>query len=419
MWRGPSEGVGSGGLQPRGWDAWGWGQNRGRGQRAVSWVSPLPCSNVGRAGLPWWGSQTATHPRPPELSAGNHSCLGAGWRRQPQPSWCGRVSRGQAPQSSWESRRGGQCWRHRARTTPEARWQDASQGREQATESTTSPPGLPRRGFEARRGSHALKGQAEVSTTSLANAAQLQRNKVQLAHRRCHQCHHEGPWSPLDSLETPAPTTPPKIPVTEPISCAESAPAFWGVISRAGTSRTLNSQESAAIMLLSTQFSPVAQLCPILFDPVDCSTLGLPVHHQLRVYSNSCPLSRDAIQPSHPLSSPSPPTFNLSQYQGFFKWVLRIRWPKYWSFSFSISPSDEYSGQISFRMDWLGLLSVQGTLKNLLQHYSLKHQSSGFTSFMVHLSHPYMSTGKTIALIDGPLLEKQCLCFLIHCLGLS
>ena len=79
----------------------------------------------------------------------------------------------------------------------------------------------------------------------------------------------------------------------------------------------------------------------------------------------------DAIQPSHPLLSSSPPAFNLSQLQGLFQWG-HIRWPKYWSFSFSISPSNEYSGLISFRMDWLGLLAVQGTLKSLLQHQ--KHQ---------------------------------------------
>ena len=87
--------------------------------------------------------------------------------------------------------------------------------------------------------------------------------------------------------------------------------------------------------------------------------------------------------------------------------VLRIRWPKYRSFSFSISSSSEYSGLISFRMDWSDLLAVQGTLKSLLQHYNLKAsilQHSAF--FMVQLSHPYMTTRKTIALTDGPLLAK-------------
>ena len=98
------------------------------------------------------------------------------------------------------------------------------------------------------------------------------------------------------------------------------------------------------------------------------------------------------MQPSHPLSSPSPPAFNLSQRQGLSnESVLQIRWPKYWSFSFSISPSNEYSGLISFRMDWLDVLAVQGTLKSLLQHHSSKAsilQRSAF--FIVQLSHPYM-----------------------------
>ena len=91
------------------------------------------------------------------------------------------------------------------------------------------------------------------------------------------------------------------------------------------------------------------------------------------VYSNSCHWISDAIQPCHPLSSPSPPAFNLSQQWGFSnEWVLCIRWPKYWSFTFSISPSNKYSGLISFRMDWLDLLAVQRTRKSLLQYHSSK-----------------------------------------------
>ena len=101
--------------------------------------------------------------------------------------------------------------------------------------------------------------------------------------------------------------------------------------------------------------------------------------------------------------------------------VLRIRWPKYWSFNISISPSNEYSGLISFRMDWLDLLTVQGTLKSLLQHYSSKASvlwHSGF--FMVQLSHPYMTTGKTIALTRRTFVGKVThLCFFICCLGWS
>ena len=128
---------------------------------------------------------------------------------------------------------------------------------------------------------------------------------------------------------------------------------------------------------------------------------GFPVHHQLLEFTqtNVHPVG-DAIQPSHPLSSHFPPAFNLSQHQGFSnESVLHIRWPKFWSFSFSISPSHEYSGLISFRMDWLDLLEVQGTFKSLLQHHSSKasiFRCSAF--FMVQFSHPYMTTGKTIAL---------------------
>ena len=107
----------------------------------------------------------------------------------------------------------------------------------------------------------------------------------------------------------------------------------------------------------------------------------------------------DAIQPSHPLSTPSPPAFNLSGTRIFSnESVLCLRWPKDWSFSFNISPSKEYSGLISFRMDWLDLLAVQGTLKSL-QHHSSKASilwRSAF--FIVQLSHPYMTTGKTITL---------------------
>ena len=116
------------------------------------------------------------------------------------------------------------------------------------------------------------------------------------------------------------------------------------------------------------QFRSVAQSCPTLCDPTLCSTPGLPVYHQLLEFTQThLHWVSDAIQPSHPLLSPSPPAFNLSQHQGFSnESALRIRWPKHWSFSFNISPSNEHSGLISFRMDWLDLLAVQGTLKSLL-----------------------------------------------------
>ena len=116
------------------------------------------------------------------------------------------------------------------------------------------------------------------------------------------------------------------------------------------------------------RFSSVVQACPTLCDSMDCSTPGLPVHHQLPEFPQThVHWVGDAIQPSHPLSATSSPTFNPSQHHVFsYELVLCIRWPKYWSFSFSISPSSEYSGLISFKMDWLDLLADQGRLKNLL-----------------------------------------------------
>ena len=112
-----------------------------------------------------------------------------------------------------------------------------------------------------------------------------------------------------------------------------------------------------------------------------------------------------SIQPSHSLSSLSPLAFNLSQHQGLS--VLCIMWPKYWSFSFSFSPSNEYSGLISFRMDWLDLLAVQGTLKNLLQGHSSKASILRCLAFfIVQLSHPYTTTGKTIALTRRTFVDK-------------
>ena len=120
------------------------------------------------------------------------------------------------------------------------------------------------------------------------------------------------------------------------------------------------------------QFSSAAQSCPTLYDPMNRSTPGLPVHHQLPESTQTHEHRvGDAIQPSHPLSSPSPPALSLSQYQGLSnESALRIRWPKYWSFSFNISLSNEHPGLISFRMDRLDLLAVQGTLKSLLQYHS-------------------------------------------------
>ena len=138
------------------------------------------------------------------------------------------------------------------------------------------------------------------------------------------------------------------------------------------------------------QFSSVTQSCLTLCDSMNRSTPGLPVHHQLLEFTQThVHWVSDAIQPSHCLSSPSPPAPNSSQHQRLFQWVSSShKVANYWSFSFSISPSKEYPGLISFRMDWLDLLAVQGTLKSLLQHHSSKAsilQCSAF--FTVQLSH--------------------------------
>ena len=132
------------------------------------------------------------------------------------------------------------------------------------------------------------------------------------------------------------------------------------------------------------------QSCLTLCDHMDCGTPGLPVLHQLLEFTQThVHWVGNAIQPSHPLSSPFPPIFpSIRVFSN--ESVLHIRWPKYWSFSFRISPSNEYSGLISFRMDWLDLLAVQETLKSLLQHHSSKASILWCSAFfIVQLSHPY------------------------------
>ena len=126
--------------------------------------------------------------------------------------------------------------------------------------------------------------------------------------------------------------------------------------------------------LFYTSVASVAQLCPTLCDPVDCSVPDFPVHHHLLEHVQThVHRVGDAIQPSHPLSTPSPPASIFRSIRIFSsESVLCIRWPKYWSFILSISPSNEYSGLISFRIDWFDLLAVQGSLKSLLQHHSSK-----------------------------------------------
>ena len=157
---------------------------------------------------------------------------------------------------------------------------------------------------------------------------------------------------------------------------------------------------------------------------MDCSTPSSSVLHCLPELAQiHVPWVGDAVQPSHLLPAwllllstfPSIQVFSSES-------VLHIRWPKYWSFSISISPSNEYSGLISFRIDWFDFLAVQETLESLLRPHSSKAsilQCSAF--FMVQLSHLYMATGKTIALMElyGPLLAKSYLCFWTRCLGLS
>ena len=135
---------------------------------------------------------------------------------------------------------------------------------------------------------------------------------------------------------------------------------------------------------ISVQFNSVAQSCTTLCNPMNHSTPGFPVHHQL-LESTQTHVHRlgDALQPSYSLPSPVPPALNLSSIRVFSnESALRIRWPKYWSFSFSISRSNENPGLISFRMDWLDLLAVQGTLKSLLQQH-MQYILYKFFSIMV------------------------------------
>ena len=158
-----------------------------------------------------------------------------------------------------------------------------------------------------------------------------------------------------------------------------------------------------------TKFSSVAQSCLALCDPTDFSTPGFPVHHQflklaqIHVHQVSDTSNHLILcRPQRLLPSIFPSIRGFSNES-----VLCIRWPKYWSFSFSISPSNEYSGLISFRIDWLDLFAVQGTLKSLLQYHSSKaslFRCSAF--FTVQLSHPYMTTGKTTALTRWTFVGK-------------
>ena len=153
----------------------------------------------------------------------------------------------------------------------------------------------------------------------------------------------------------------------------------------------------------SVQFSSVAQSCPTLCDPMNRSTPGLPVHH-LRLTSIESVMPSSHLILCRPLLLPPIP---LSIRVFSNESTLRMRWPKYWSFSFSIIPSKEIPGLISFRMDWLDLLAVQGTLKSPLQHHSSNASILRHSAFLtVQLSHPYMTTGKTIVLTRRTLVGK-------------
>ena len=157
------------------------------------------------------------------------------------------------------------------------------------------------------------------------------------------------------------------------------------------------------------QFSSVSQWCPTLWDPMDCIMPSISVHPNtrslLKLMSIDSVMPFNHVIPWSPLILPSSifPSIRVFSNES----ILHIRWPKYWSFSFSISPSNEYSGLISFRIDWLHLLAVQGTPKSLLKHRSSKLSILwGSTCFMVQLSHPYMTTGKTIALTIQTFVNK-------------
>ena len=148
------------------------------------------------------------------------------------------------------------------------------------------------------------------------------------------------------------------------------------------------------------QFSSV-QSCPTLCDLVNCSTPGLPVHRQLPEFTQTLTSIESVMPSSHLilcrllfLLTPIPLSIRVFSSES----TLCMRWPKYWSFSFSISPSSEHPGLISFRMDWLDLLTVQGTLKSILHHSSKASVLQYSAFFTVQLSHPCMTTGKTIAL---------------------
>ena len=155
-------------------------------------------------------------------------------------------------------------------------------------------------------------------------------------------------------------------------------------------------------MFSTVQFSSVTQSCPTLCNRMNHSTPGLPVYHQLTSIESVMPSSH-LILGCPLLLPPIPPSIRVFSNES----TLHMRWPKYWSFSFSIIPSKEILGLIFFRMDWLDLLAVQRTLKCLFQHHSSKASILWCSAlFTVQCSHPYMTTGKTIALTRRTFVGK-------------
>ena len=172
---------------------------------------------------------------------------------------------------------------------------------------------------------------------------------------------------------------------------------------------SLDFKETKPVNPKGNQFSSVTQSCPTVCNLVDCSTPGLPVHHQfLESTQTHVHWVSDDIQPSHPLLSPSPPSLNLSQHQGLFKWISSSHQvAKVLEFQIQHQSFQWTPGLVSFRMDWLNLLAVQGTPKSLLQYHSSKALILPHSAlFTVQLSHPYMTTGKTIALTKWSFVDK-------------
>ena len=156
-------------------------------------------------------------------------------------------------------------------------------------------------------------------------------------------------------------------------------------------------------------FRSITQSCPTLCNTMDCSMPGFHVHHQLLEPAQThVHWVGDAVQPSPSVLSPSPPAFHPSQHQGLFKWVSSSHQvANVLKFHFSINSSNEYSGLISFKIDWMDILAVQGTLKSLLQYHSSKASILWCSAFfIVQFWHPYMTMEKQYLWLDGPLSAK-------------